>query len=350
MTSTAQPIPQCTRAAVTNRLCKQHNDMTHDVGAAVLDTGLPAELACTVLLYNDTTITTDIKLQDYLSREQVRTLQQWCSDIGVRTPWHHINPNQYPHIQDIYTHRLDDYPDPVQIMNMSSGLLDYEMNKEGIDLDTLVQVRKRFNPYLYYSTVIFVVLTSTQLDVYNDTNGDVSQLPLYTLNSWLHQYHDVSAIRAGDVVCFGECGSTRPDNGDRDLCIYDGSSLQFLDTTSNDGYAQLPRSWDIATFPTTNYFEYSLYFQIAWLHTNVPIESAVQLDRVTKLVRADGIVIYADTQYLVGIYAAATKILCYTDGEEFMNRYRHIDAYILDFNAVRHARVLYVYGDVEYDN
>lgn len=321
-------------------------DVHVDIGTELL-ANMPPELATTVMRYNNTLTTTEGKIQHYIDHTLERKLQQWCTRVGITTPWLSINFEEYVWIDDVRAHcKVDDYPDPEYIadLDLSSGkVLTYD------DANTHVLGQKNnttyscyFDPHLFYSRVHVLELTAKMLpttfseaeilqeitDMIPDIDGHKSSIEIKeriwstkSVNRLVHDNMDISQLRRGDVIWLVYVSNTadtyvhvRREN--RSVVLWNGTQVVSLDDMdcvhNNDSIEFLPREFDIAAFPTMNYFKYAIEGgdRYMWLHNNVALRESIELEGITKITREDGIVLYTTAFNFHEYYRTHKEIPC----------------------------------------
>jgi hypothetical protein len=304
-----------------------------DVGKELLENDMPAELASTVMLYSDNSETKEEKIQDYINKDKIRILKQWCSKIGVKNRWCDIDQNQYKYIWDVYTHRKsDNYPDVDYIKQLDKGnsnvLQRGYFEKEDVKDDII----NPFDPYLFYSKQHTVKITpemERQLDeITEDEYFEI--FPVDIIYEWVKELMNITQLRCGDVVWLQTSQYyTRYRN--EYVVMWNGEKLVNLDILVDD-YGAVAREFDVAQFPTVNYFYYTIvHNHCIWLCNNIQIKETIRLNfGIIKTIRKDGIIIYSYTgdnsispskyntikdfqQY----YTTHEKILCEHDIESY---------------------------------
>jgi hypothetical protein len=98
--------------SVQQREIKSNITDASDISSEILNLGLPPELASGILTYGDIYTSSHKVVQNYITKEKVNILREWCNRIGVRTQWSDIATSQYEYLWGIFEKRINDYPDP----------------------------------------------------------------------------------------------------------------------------------------------------------------------------------------------------------------------------------------------
>jgi hypothetical protein len=302
---------QCTRKAVINGLCTQHNNITNvvriekkisdtgnsntsnpdignpdignpdtgnldidnlDIGTELLTNDLPPELASTIMSYSENYDTSESTINKYL----IEKVHKWYIRIGGRTPWSDISKTSYSYIIKKYENRISDYPVDIN---------DYE---------------EKINNYPF---------TSKKCTIFTKDiiNIDIQNISINSIKKYLEEekievdsddLQRLFHIRTGDIINI----NVGKKNYVSTFFIYDGANL--IPIEESERMLQVPSKFDIATFPTTDYFISTIdNSPYVWLHNNVMLQKEfVELKdafytlSIYKFTRDDGIIIYTDTK------------------------------------------------------